>query len=156
MEHAWQLVQAAQLLGADSPVGQKCLDAMERTLQQRLWFWKKTGQVASLVQGWEIATGRIQDTQDIYSHLPSAGRPRWARDYREGRLLLGSSPPEGLAYFSEVLRFYLQHRPASRLTAQPDPRSPLGQMLANVPAVEIQGSVSAMICPYLLSGWQTD
>jgi len=56
----------------------------------------------------------------------------FGRDYREGEPGFGSCPPEGLVYFPEVLAFYLQHRPASRLLAPPKPDEPLGQVLARV------------------------
>ena len=56
----------------------------------------------------------------------------FTRDYREGEPGFGSCPPEGLVYFPEVLGFYLQHRPASRLLAPPNPNEPLGQAMARV------------------------
>jgi hypothetical protein len=56
----------------------------------------------------------------------------FTRDYREGGAGLGSSSPEGLVYFPEVLSYYLQHRSASRLLALPKPEEPLGQVLSRV------------------------
>jgi len=58
----------------------------------------------------------------------------FARDYSEGQAGFGSSSPEGLVYFPEVLRFYLAHRPAAQLLAPPKPDEPLGKVLARVEA----------------------
>ncbi|MCI0539464.1 MAG: VCBS repeat-containing protein, partial [Verrucomicrobiales bacterium] len=53
----------------------------------------------------------------------------------DGRAGFGSTPPEGIVYFTDVLGYYLQHRPAARLLVEPKPDSPLGQVLARVPAI---------------------
>ena len=55
------------------------------------------------------------------------------RDYREGKPGFGCAPPEGIVYFDEVLGYYLQHRPAARLLAEPKPDEPLGLVLARAP-----------------------
>ncbi|MGI9429274.1 MAG: dienelactone hydrolase family protein [Bythopirellula sp.] len=128
IEHAWQLVQAAKLIGPKHSY----LDAIERTLRQRLWVWQTTGKIAGNLSGWEISTGHIGHPLEIYSlyKFPADRDP--ARDYREGRLGLGGSATEGLVYFPEVLAYYLEHRPVAGLTEKPTADSPLGQMLANV------------------------
>ena len=128
IEHAWQLVQADLVLGA----GPEHLDAIERVLRQRFWGWQRTGQVFASLGGWETATGALaqgQTLEDLYWHPEERD---FHRDYAEGNPTLGSSSPEGLVYFSEVLAFYLRHRPASRLLATPS-GDPLAQVLARVP-----------------------
>ena len=69
IEHAWQLVQACELLGADD----KYLDAIERMLRQRMWTWKESGQVLDSIAGWEISTGQITDPLQMYGlyHKPT-------------------------------------------------------------------------------------
>ncbi len=132
IEHAWQLTQAARALGPKA----EWLDAIEATLRQRLHGWRRTGRVLSGLEGWEISTGKVRnrlELQDLYAR-PADRDSR--RDDREGTVSLGSAPPEGLVYFTEVLEFYLQHRPASRLLAEPAPDSPLGQVLARIPAAK--------------------
>ncbi len=125
MENAWQITNAAKLLGPH----EKYLDAIERVLRQRLHGWLQTGKVPGTLSGWELATGRIKTQKEIYTlyKRPSDRDPQ--RDYREGAYTFGSSPPEGVIYFAEVLAYYLQHRPESRLLAPPAPDEPLGQML---------------------------
>ena len=68
--------------------------------------------------------------QDLYQH--PADRDA-ARDYTDGLLSFGSSAPEGLVYFREVLDCYLAHRSAGRLIAAPKPDEPLGQLLSRAP-----------------------
>ena len=126
IEHARQLVQAAKLLGPR----EHYLDAIERVLRQRLWVWKLTGQVAGGLEGWEFATGHISHPLEIYRLYKFPKDRDGARDYREGRLTVGSSSTEGLVYFPEVLSYYLEHRPISRLLVPPSADSPLGQTLA--------------------------
>ena len=125
VEHAWQLVQAAKLLGPRK----NYLDAIERVLRQRLWVSQVTGKIAGGLDGWEISTGKISHQLEIYKlyQFPEDRDP--ARDYREGRLELGSSSTEGLVYFPEVLQYYLAHRPIANLLAPPTSGSPLGQVL---------------------------
>jgi hypothetical protein len=130
MEHAWQLVQADQLLGAD----EKHLDAIERVLRQRLLGWQKTGEIFSSLTGWEIATGLANQRVDLYKLYARFSDRDPRRDYTEGRPDFGTCPPEGLVYFPEVLRFYLQHRPVTRLLAPPKEDDPLGIVLARVNA----------------------
>lgn len=129
IEHAWQLTQAARALGPEP----KWLDAIETVLRARIQGWLKTGRILSHLEGWEISTGRIKDPKELYElyRKPSDRDP--ARDYTEGRVSWGSAPPEGLVYFEDVLGFYLQHRPASRLLDPPRADEPLGQILARTP-----------------------
>ena len=128
MEHAWQLVQADRAVGA-APAH---LDAIERVLRQRLHGWRRTGRVFSGLTGWELATGAISDSTQLYARYQRPADRDFTRDYAEGRPEFGSAPPEGLVYFPDVLAFYLQHRPVERLLAPPAPDEPLGQMLARV------------------------
>jgi hypothetical protein len=130
LEHAWQITQAARALGPD----EKWLDASEATLRQRLHGWRRTGQVFSGLEGWEITTGRVKDRKELYDLYQKPGDRDVIRDPVEGRASFGSAPPEGIVYFAEVLEYYLQHRPAARLLAEPKPGSPLGQVLSRVPA----------------------
>ncbi|MBI2928730.1 MAG: hypothetical protein HYY24_23960 [Verrucomicrobia bacterium] len=129
LEHAWQIVQADRFLGAQ----EKHLDAIERVLRQRLHGWRKTGKVFAGLTGWEVATGRVKDRAELYALYAKPADRDFTRDYGEGRAEFGSSPPEGLVYFPEVLAFYLKHRPASRLLAPPRDDEPLGQVLKRVP-----------------------
>jgi hypothetical protein len=126
IEHAWQLVQAERLLGPQ----EKHLDAIERVLRQRIIGWQQTGKILSGLGGWEQAAGKQRaEINQLYK------RPEdrtFTRDYREGGIGLGSSPPEGLVYFPEVLSYYLQHRPASRLLTPPEQDEPLAPVLSRI------------------------
>ena len=128
IEHAWQLVQADRLLGPQ----EKHLDAIERVLRQRFHGWRRTGKTFAGLNGWEITTGKIKERSELNKLYHKPEDRDFTRDYREGEPGFGSCPPEGLVYFPEVLAFYLQHRPASRLLAPPKPDEPLGQVLARV------------------------
>ena len=126
MEHAWQLTQAARLLGPQ----ERLLDAIERVLRQRLHGWRKTGQVFGGLSGWEMATGKIQQRSELYTLYKRPADRDFTRDYTEGQPEFGGSSPEGIVYFPEVLAYYLQHRPASRLTAPSASEDPLARVLA--------------------------
>jgi hypothetical protein len=128
IEHAWQLVQADRLLGPR----ENHLDAIERVLRQRIVAWRQTGKIFSGLSGWEIATGKFKERAEMYRAYKTPEERDFTRDYREGGPGFGSSPPEGLVYFPEVLSYYLQHRPASRLLAPPKLEEPLGQVLSRV------------------------
>lgn len=130
LEHAWQITQAARRLGPDEIL----LDAIEATLRQRIQGWRRTGQVFSGLEGWEITTGKVKDRKELYDLYRKPGDRDPSRDYTDGRASFGSAPPEGIVYFTEVLEYYLQHRPAARLLAEPKSDSPLGQVLSRVPA----------------------
>jgi len=125
IEHAWQLVQADRLLGAK----ENHLDAIELVLRQRIHGWQRTGKIFSGLNGWELSTGKIKERSELYQLYKKPEDRGFTRDYREGDAGFGSSAPEGLVYFPEVLAFYLQHRPASRLLAPPKADEPLGQVL---------------------------
>ncbi|MBP9902350.1 MAG: hypothetical protein KBH45_12875 [Verrucomicrobia bacterium] len=130
LEHAWQITQAARLLGPE----EKWLDAIEATLRQRIQGWRRTGQVFSGLEGWEFTTGKIKERKELYDLYQKPGDRDVSRDYTDGQASFGSAPPEGIVYFTEVLEYYLQHRPAARLLAEAKPDSPLGQVLSRVPA----------------------
>lgn len=129
MEHAWELVQADKYLGPQP----RHLDAMEAVLRQRFHGWRRTGRVFSGLTGWEIATGKVKEPREINTLYLRPGDRDFRRDYDEGRPDFGGCPPEGLVYFPEVLAYYLKHRPATRLLADPAPDSPLGKVLKRVP-----------------------
>jgi dienelactone hydrolase len=126
IEHAWQLTQAARVLGPEAA----WLDAIETVLRGRIQAWRKAGRILSGLGGWEMATGRVKTAAEVGSLYRRPADRDPARDYVEGSLGLGHAPPEGLVYFSDVLAFYLKHRPVERLLAEPPPESPLGRVLA--------------------------
>jgi len=125
IEHAWEIVQADTVLGVQS----SHLDAIERALRQRILIWQQSGIVLNQLESWEIAEGvvkRPSDWNGLYPHPHSRDR---AKDYTEGRIIKPWSGPEGIVYFSEVLAYYLQFRPASRLVSAPAANDPLGTIL---------------------------
>lgn len=132
LEHAWQLTQAARALGPET----KWLNAIETVLRSRIHGWLRTGQTFSGLSGWETSTGKVKDRLDLYDLYKKPGDRDVSRDYTEGRVGFGSAPPEGIVYFEEVLGYYLQHRPVSRLLAEPKPDEPLGLVLARAPKKE--------------------
>jgi len=129
LEHAWQLTQAAQALGPEP----KWLDAIETVLRARLHGWQRSGKVLSGLEDWEVSTGKVKDRKELYGLYQKPADRDASRDYTDGQPSLGSAPPEGLVYFSEVLACYLKHRPASRLLAEPQADEPLGQVLNRIP-----------------------
>ncbi len=129
LEHAWQITQAAKLLGPEP----RYLDAIERVLRQRIHGWQRTGQIFAGLSGWEITTSKVKSNKELYDLYKKPSDRDATRDYLEGAPGFGSAPPEGLVYFDEVLAFYLEHRPASRLLAEPKSDEPIGQVLKRVP-----------------------
>ncbi len=129
MEHAWQLTQAARVLGPEP----SWLDAIEAVLRARIHGWQRTGRILSGLEGWEISTGKVKDRMELYGLYQKPRDRDSSRDYTQGAVSYGSAPPEGIVYFEEVLGYYLQHRPLARLLAQPKPDEPLGQVLARAP-----------------------
>jgi len=131
MEHANQLVNAARAFEACGEPIDELLDAVERVLQARILVWHKSGKLFTGLGGWEQAAGLLRGGRrlgDLYRR--PGDRPR-ERDYTEGAVSTGGVPPEGLVYFSQVLDFYLAHRPAERLfNANPQ----LQNVLNRVPA----------------------
>ncbi len=131
MEHAWQLTQAARVLGPEP----KWLDAIETVLRARIHGWKRTGTILSGLQGWEVSTGKVKSRAELHDLYRKPEDRDAARDYLEGHVGYGSSPPEGLVYFGEVLGFYLKHRPIDRLMSKPGPDEPLGRILERSPRI---------------------
>jgi len=129
LEHAWQLTQAARALGPEA----KWLDAIETALRARILGWQRTGMILSGIEGWETSTGKVKDRMKLYDLYKKPGDRDVSRDCSEGQVSYGSAPPEGIVYFVDVLGYYLQHRPAARLLAQPKPDEPLGLILARSP-----------------------
>lgn len=126
MENAWQLTQAARALGPEPA----WLDAIETVLRGRILGWQKTGRILAGLEGWETSTGKVKDRNELYQLYKKPADRDASRDYHEGRVSYGGSAPEGIVYFEDVLGYYLQHRPVSRLLAPPKPDEPLGLILA--------------------------
>lgn len=135
LEHAWQITQAAKLLGPDEAY----LDAVERVLRQRFHGWLATGKVFSGYGGWELATGWVSKSDELHRLYRKPEDRDGARDYAEGPIGFGSAPPEGLVYLTEVLEFYLRHRSLERLTVPPRPNEPLGRLLARLTPADRTG-----------------
>jgi dienelactone hydrolase len=137
LEHAWQIVQADRFLGPN----ERHLDAIERVLRQRLHGWLATGHVLSGYGGWELATHWVSSPEALRRLYRKPEDRDFARDYAEGTTSFGSAPPEGLVYLSEVLEFYLRHRPIERLNAPPRPGQPLARLLDRLsPAERVHAS----------------
>jgi len=128
IEHAWQLVQADKLLGPQP----KHLYAIERVLRQRILVWKNTGKILGSLSGWERSSKKGTSQLDIYGLYKRPEDRDPTRDYSEGQIGLGSSPPEGIVYFSEVLAYYLRYRPVAKLLAPPEPDEPLAKILSRL------------------------
>ena len=129
LEHAWQITQAARALGPEP----RWLDAIELALRSRILGWQRTGKIFSSLGAWEVATGKVKDQMQLYDLYKKPTDRDRSRDWKEGQLGFGSSSPEGIVYFEDVLGYYLQHRPADRLLAPPQPEEPLGLILARAP-----------------------
>jgi len=115
MENALQMARAATVLEERGEPIDNLLDAVERTLQSRVLGFERVGTIFSGIGAWEYAAGIVKELEDFYKlYEKPADRDR-SRDYTEGRPGFGGSSPEGLVYFTEVLDFYLDHRPAERL-----------------------------------------
>lgn len=128
IEHAWQIAQADRALG----MAQSHLDAVERVLRQRIWGLHEKGTLLSGLRGWEWSAGIVKTHEELNALYPRPEDRDSARDYEQGQIQLGTSPPEGLVYFTEVLAFYLKHRPVSRLLAPPSESEPLATVLRRV------------------------
>ncbi|MFA6243666.1 MAG: dienelactone hydrolase family protein [Candidatus Hydrogenedentales bacterium] len=129
IEHAVQLTRAASVLEKNGEPINGLLDAIERVLQARVKGFERSGAVLAGLSGWEEGTDLLKDGKtinDLYERPESRDR---TRDYTEGRVSVGGAPPEGLVYLSEVLGFYLSHRPAERLFHA---NEQLGQVLERV------------------------
>lgn len=115
IEHAAQLARAAAALEARGENIETLLDAIERTLQGRVACFMRTGSILAGLAGWEKKAGVLADGKTIYDLYRKPADRDKTRDYTEGEVAAGGSPPEGLVYYPEVLAFYLAHRPAERL-----------------------------------------
>lgn len=131
MEHAWQVMQAAEQLGPQD----RYLDTIERVLRQRLHGWMRSGRMLSGLGGWEVATGRVKEARELYDLYKRPADRDPTRDYDAGAVATGSAPPEGIVYLPEILRYYLAHRPAARLLEPPRDDEPLARVLRRIPAV---------------------
>ena len=115
IEHAMQLSRAAAYLESRGEPIERQLDAIERVLQARVLGWQRSGQFLSGLAGWEKAAGVLKEGQTLYDLYRRPADRDPSRDYTEGAISVGGAPPDGVVYFSEVLGFYLAHRPAERL-----------------------------------------
>lgn len=129
IETAWQLVQAAYVLGPED----RFLDAIEQVLRQRILFHRRSAQVAAQLDGWEISTGFVKDIRELCVLYKSPRERDAEKDYTQGRVRLGYAAPEGLIYFNEVLRYYLAYRPGSTLFSPPPMNTPMASVLNRVP-----------------------
>jgi len=140
IEHAAQLARAAAYLEKHGEPMDNLLDAIERALQARILGWRRSGQILSGVNGWEQAAGILKDGKTVYDLYKRPADRDPSRDYTEGSIGLGySGGPEGIVYFSEVLAYYLAHRPAQRLFT---PNDCLAKVLARIP--ERQGQMKKL------------
>lgn len=128
MEHAWQIVQADKAIGTV----ESHLDAVEHVLRQRIWGLREKGTLLSTVRGWEWQTGTVKTQEELNALYRRFEERDFARDYEQGQVQLGTSPPEGLVYFTEVLAFYLRHRPLSRLFSPLSENEPLAKVLRRI------------------------
>jgi len=115
MEHAVQVSRAAGWLESRGEPIDKLLDAIERVLQARILGFERSGTFLSGLSGWEQAMGVLKEGQTLYDLYQKPEDRDRSQDYTHGAIGSGSSSPEGVVYFSEVLDFYLRHREASRL-----------------------------------------
>jgi dienelactone hydrolase len=130
MEHAAQLARAAMALerALEHPASvqadpdfEQILDAVELVLQARLGSFTHCGQQLSGLAGWERSTGKLKPEDSLRDWYPNPNDRDRSKDYDLGAIGLGSIPPDGTVYFPEVLAFYLQHRPAERLSNRSEP-----------------------------------
>jgi dienelactone hydrolase len=135
MEHAAQLVKAAQALQKCGDSIEAYLDAIETVLQARILPYLRYGGVLSSLSGWEKATGLLADGKTVYDLYAKPEDRDRSRDYTEGTIDLWAVPPEGLVYFDEVLNFYGQFRPWERLLA-PNPQ--MAQILTRIADKRLQ------------------
>lgn len=131
IEHAAQICQAAKVLEERGEEIGHLVDAVERNLQQRVCSFERSGKILTALSGWEFAPGNIQEGLSIYDLYDKPADRDPARDYTEGQVSLGLSPPEALVYFAEALEFYMAHRPAERLF---HPNKTLRLLLERMPA----------------------
>lgn len=115
LEHAMQLVRAAGALESRGEDIGELLNAIERVLQGRIEGYRRSGAILGGLTGWERSTGAIPEGKTIYDLYQKPAERDPSRDYTEGSVGIGGSPPDGLVHWGEVLQFYLAHRPAERL-----------------------------------------
>ena len=115
IEHAGQLVRAAKALESLGEDASGLVDAIEVVLQARVNGYIRTGAILASLAGWERSTGDLGDGESLHDRYALPEDRRRDRDYDEGAVTVGGAPPDGLVYWSEVLAFYLDRRPAERL-----------------------------------------
>jgi dienelactone hydrolase len=135
LENANQICNAIPFLESRGEPTGRLLGAVERTLQNRILVWRRSGKILTNLTAWEKATGVIKDGSTLYDLYKKPEDRDGTQDYSEGAISLGSCPPEGLVYFSPVLSFYLKHRPVERLF-HPGPE--LSTILTRLPARQME------------------
>ncbi|HOJ67173.1 MAG TPA: hypothetical protein PK379_07955 [Candidatus Hydrogenedentes bacterium] len=132
MEHAAQLVRAAEALRTRGENIEPLLDAIETVLRARVQSVSRKHTIVNLLNRWEEAAGIIPTNGDLHSlyHRPEDRDP--SRDYADGLIVADTSPPEGVVYFSEVLDYYAGLRDPANLSGGELPR-PLWQVLERLP-----------------------
>ena len=137
MEHSAQIARAAAFLHKHGEPIDHYLDAIERTLQSRIGGITRANTFLNGLGGWERATGYLKEGQTIYDLYTHPDDRDTARDYVDGGIGQGSTSIEGGVYFSEVMDFYLKHRPAERLlNANPQLETILQRMEDKLPKDE--------------------
>lgn len=115
MEHASQLARAAAVLDAHDHDIAPMLDAIEIVLQARVNSLARADALLNMVDGWERAAAAPGETVNLHERYDRPGDRDRTRDYTEGAIFAGAAPPDGIVYFTEVLAYYLAHRPAEHL-----------------------------------------
>lgn len=129
LEHAAQLVRAAQALESLGEDTAHLADAIEIVLQARLQGFIQTGQTLGGLSGWERTTGALAEGETLHDRYAKPADRDRSRDYTEGAIGVGGAPPDGLVYLHEALAYYLSKRPAERLW---NTTPALGQVLARL------------------------
>lgn len=143
IEHAWQIRQADILLGPRTAD----IDAIERTLRQRIFGWLRTGSIFAGLTGWETVTKTVKSSAEISALYKHPEDRDSSRDYTEGQASFGSASPEGIVYLSDLLGYYLKHRTASCLMSPPPANDPLWKVLARTPTNRNERGSEATIGP---------
>ena len=121
IENAMQLSRAAEILEKRGEPIEEQLDTIERTLRLYYQTYRRCGTFMGSIGAWERATGKIKTGEELQKlYTRPADRDR-SRDYTQGKISLGGASLEQLLYFTEVLNFYLKHRPAERLEIVSEP-----------------------------------
>lgn len=124
--YPYRLIGVVELLEARGEPVDKYLDVFETALQQRVLMMLKRPQVPIGLEGWEVSSGMVEDKAELEQVYSSPEERDPSRDWSEGNMQFGTTPPDMYALFGPVLHFYLERRPAERLF---EPNEQLKQML---------------------------